>query len=412
MRILFVHQNFPGQFKHLASALAADPKNEVVAIGDIKKAGQQLQLPGVKMLCYETPQGVSSSTHNYIHNLEAGIRRGQQVCRLILKLRENGFVPDIICCHPAWGEGLYLKNIFPDAKLLHFYEFFYRARGGDVNFDPEFPNTLDDNLRVRTKNTIQLLSLVDADHGLSPTHWQWSQYPPEFREKISVIFDGIDTDQIRPNPEATIELNGFGKVTSTDEVVTFVSRGLEPYRGIHTFIRALPEILRQRPNALIIIVGTDQVSYGSELETGTYRQKYLTEIEGQADLSRVYFVGHLPREQLTKVLQLSSVHVYLTYPFVLSWSMLEAMSAGALVIGSRTPPVQEVIEDGCNGLLVDFFNPMEIAEVVNRIFNHPDRMKSLREKARQTILQRYDLKTICLPKQVELIHTLLNNSLK
>jgi glycosyltransferase involved in cell wall biosynthesis len=225
-----------------------------------------------------------------------------------------------------------------------------------------------------------------------------------------VIFDGIDTDQICPNLQVTIELNGFGKVTTTDEVITFVSRGLEPYRGIHTFIRSLPEILRRRPNALVIVVGSDEVSYGRALEEETYLHRYLAEIEEKADLSRVYFVGHLPRDQLTKVLQLSSVHVYLTYPFVLSWSMLEAMSAGSVVIGSRTPPVQEVIEDGRNGLLVDFFNPMEIAEAVDRVFNHPDRMRTLREEARQTIRQRYDLKTVCLPKQLELIRALLNNT--
>jgi hypothetical protein len=148
MKILFMHQNFPGQFRHLASALAADPKNEVVAIGDTKEAGQRPQLPGVRLQCYETPQGASSSTHKYIRGLEAGVRRGQQVCRLMLKLREEGFVPDVICCHPAWGEGLYLKDVFPDSKLLHYFEFFYRASGQDLDFDPEFSNTLDDNLRV------------------------------------------------------------------------------------------------------------------------------------------------------------------------------------------------------------------------------------------------------------------------
>ena len=162
---------------------------------------------------------------------------------------------------------------------------------------------------------------------------------------------------------------------------------------------------------MVIVAGSDEVSYGKALKEGTYRHRYLAEIERQADLSRVYFVGRLPRGQLTKVLQLSSAHVYLTYPFVLSWSMLEAMSVGSLVIGSRTPPVQEVIEYGRNGLLVDFFSPMEIAEAIDRVFNHPDRMRTLREDARQTIRQRYDLKTVCLPKQLELIHSLLNNSL-
>ena len=411
LNILFVHQNFPGQFRHLAAFLSENPKNRVVAIGDINEAGKRFKIPGVKLCCYESPPKTSASTHHYIRDFEKGVRRGQQVCRLALKLKQEGFTPDVIVCHPSWGDGLYLKDVFPDAKLLHYFEFFYRSQGADLNFDPEFMSDLDENLKVRTRNAIQLLSLADADWGLSPTRWQWQQNPPEFRSIISVIFDGINTEEIRPNPLVSLNLTGYGTLTKADEVITFINRGLEPYRGVHTFIRALPEILRRRPNAVVIIVGSDEVSYGKSLKEGTYRQKYLAEIAGTKGLERVFFVGHLPRDQLTSVLQLSAVHVYLTYPFVLSWSMLEAMSAGALVVGSRTQPVQEIIEHGRNGLLVDFFNPLELADAVDNVLTHPDRMSALSEEARRTIQQQYDLKTVCLPQQLELIDQLQNNEI-
>lgn len=411
LRILFIHQNFPGQFRHLATVLARNPDNKVVAIGDSASAGKREPLPGVRLICYETPQAAERSTHHYIRELESGVRRGQQVCRLAFSLRNEGFIPDIIICHPGWGDGLYIKDVFPKSKLLHYFEFFYRAYGADMNFDPEFPGTIDSNLKVRTKNTIQLLSLTDADWGLSPTQWQWSLFPPEFRPKISVIFDGIDTQQICPNPAVKLNLTGYGELTKANEVITFVSRGLEPYRGIHTFIRALPEILRRRPKAIVLIVGSDKVSYGVDPGKETYRHRYLAEIGNQVDLSRVYFLGQVPRGQLTSILQLSSAHIYLTYPFVLSWSMLEAMSAGCVVVGSSTAPVQELIEHGKNGLLVDFFKPLEIADVVDQVLNHPDRMLSLREAARQTIVEQYDLHSVCLPKQLKLIQDLLKNQL-
>ncbi len=411
LRILFIHQNFPGQFRHLASALASDPNNKVIAIGDKITAGKREPLPGVRLVCYESPQASARSTHHYLRELENGVRRGQQVCRLAFSLRNEGFKPDLIICHPGWGDGLYLKDVFPESKLLHYFEFFYRAYGADLNFDPEFPGNIDSNLKVRTKNTIQLLSLADADWGLSPTQWQWSLFPPEFKQKISVIFDGIDTQQICPNPAVNLNLKGYGVLTKADEIITFVSRGLEPYRGIHTFIRALPEILRRRPKTIVLIVGSDKVSYGADPGKDTYRHRYLAEIGNQVDLSRVYFLGQVPRGQLTSILQLSSVHIYLTYPFVLSWSMLEAMSAGCVVVGSKTAPVQEIIEHGNNGLLVDFFNPPEIADAVDQVLDHPDRMANLREAARNTIVQQYDLHSVCLPKQIKLIHDLLNNSL-
>lgn len=406
MNVLFIHQNFPGQFRHLANRLAADPANQVVAVGDAGEAGQRDPVPGVRLLTYPQPDGASGQTHRYVRTLEAHVRRGQAVCRLLLDLAKSGFRPDVIYAHPGWGESLFLREVYPAAPLLLFCEFFYRTQGADLNFDPEFPGSIDENARVRTRNATHLLSLSDADWGVAPTHWQRAQFPAEYQPKIDVIFDGIDTSAIAPDPAAQLHLSSHGAISRADEIITFVSRGLEPYRGIHTFIRALPEILRRRPNALVVMVGTDNVSYGATLESGTYRARYLAEIAGQADLNRVILTGWLSRADLTRLLQLSSAHVYLTYPFVLSWSMLEAMSAGCVVIGSATGPVMEVIEDGKNGLLVDFFDPEALAVAVEKVLAHPHRLRHLGEAARQTVLERYDLERICLPRQLTLLERL------
>lgn len=416
MKILFVHQNFLGQYKHLAPALAKKG-HTVVALGEKKNLKQPsidaLSKVGVKLLAYDTPKGASHSTHHYIRGLEAAVRRAQAVVRTTLSLREKGFIPDVVCAHPGWGEALYLKDVFPEAKHLYFLEFFYRSRGSDVGFDPEFPNGLDDLFRVRTKNTTLLLSLDAMDWGVSPTAWQRDQHPAAFHKQISLIHDGINTKTVRPNPEASVTLKDQGlTLTQKDEVITYVARNLEPYRGFHTFARSLPAIHRRHPNAHVLILGGDEVSYGRRPPEGeTYRQKYLAEIQDQVDLNRVHFLGKLPYSSYLSVLQVSSAHVYLTYPFVLSWSMLEAMAAGALVIGSATPPVKEVLRHEENGLLVDFFNTEEIANAVTRVLEDPTRMQPLREKARQTVVETFDLETVCLPQHIALIENLAAGTL-
>jgi len=412
MEILLVHQNFPGQFKHLAPALAAQTGNRVIAIGDAENVQRQPGKPGViEVHAYPTPRGACASTHHYLRGMEAGIRRGQAVYKLASALHKKGCRPDLIIAHPGWGESLYLKDVFPAAKLLSYFEFFYHPSGVDVGFDPEFPSSEDDRLRIRTKNALNLYGLHQSDWGIAPTRWQWSLHPAEYRDRISVIFDGIRTDQVKPNPEAELVLETGLRLRRDDEVITFVGRSLEPYRGFHVFLRALPEILRRRPRAQVLILGRDEVSYGRQPISGSYREQYLAELGSALDRSRVHFLGNLPYPDYLRILQLSSVHVYLTYPFVLSWSMLEALSAGCLVVGSRTPPVEEVLVHGKNGLLVDFFATTQIADAVDQVLEHPDRMQAVRNEARRTAVERYDLRSICLPRQLALINALVQGVL-
>jgi glycosyltransferase involved in cell wall biosynthesis len=361
-------------------------------------------IPGVKLVGYETPPATSTTTLPTLRTTEAAVQRGQMVLTALLRLKKAGFYPDVVYAHPGWGETLFLKDVFPRARLVHFCEFYYHTTGQDFNFDPEFPNTAEDVLRLRVRNFHHLMALEQADIGIAPTMWQKTRFPHTYQPKIEVIHDGVDTQAVAPDAEAYV---AFPKkqlrLTRKDEVITFVSRNLEPYRGFHTFMRALPELLKARPKAHVIIVGGNDVSYGRRLQKGTYREKYLAEIEGRYDTGRVHFVGKLPYTTFLRVLQVSTAHIYLTYPFVLSWSMMEAMSAGCLVIGSRTPPVEEVIEDGKNGLLVDFFSAEQLMNAVARVCDATDRMQALRDQARRTIIERYDLQTICLPRQKEIV---------
>jgi glycosyltransferase involved in cell wall biosynthesis len=286
-------------------------------------------------------------------------------------------------------------------------EFFYRSEGLDVGFDREFssPN-LNTRMRVTARSSALLLAMNVADQAQAPTAWQADSFPAEVRKKIHVVHDGVDTAKIAPNRQAFITIGKETKVklTPDDEVLTFINRNLEPYRGYHIFMRALPEIMKRRPKARVIIVGGNDVSYGGAAPKGTtWKDTFLSEVRDRVDLSRIHFVGLIPHDVFINLMQVSRVHAYLTYPFVLSWSMLEAMSAGALVIGSNTPPVAEVITDGVNGRLVDFFNVEAWSDAVVEGLAKPERNRELKRAARQTILDRYDLQTVCLPDQLRMI---------
>lgn len=407
MKLLFIHQNFPGQFGHLAPALAAIPGNQVVALVDAKNRQEAKALPGVRLISYDPPKDPSAETHWYIRGFETQVRRGQQIAKLCMAMKREGFVPDIICVHTGWGEALFLRDVFPESIILGYFEFFYHASGADVGFDNDCHTaTIDEICRLRIRNSCHLLSLDLCDWGLTPTQWQASQFPEIYRPRMSVIHEGVDTRRVRPNADASFELDGR-VLTRRDKVVTFVNRNLEPYRGFHIFMRSLPEIMKRCPDAEIVIVGGDEVSYGrAPSEGGRWRDKMMAEVGDSLDASRLHFVGRIPYPRYISLLQISSVHAYLTYPFVLSWSMLEAMSMGCVVVGSGTPPVTEVIEHGQNGLLVDFFDSKALAEQVLDVLARPDDYLPMRENARSTIIERYDMQTVCLPQQIALLQNL------
>lgn len=379
MNFLIIHQNFPGQFRHVALAGMKRPNVRVLAVGRDTAPG----LAGVKIFRYRPVREASTNTHPYLYSYEKAVLHGQQVFRLLMSLKRKGYFPDVILAHPGWGETLFVKDVYPVTPLIHFCEYYYQSTGADLGFDPEFQNKLDAFPGIRTLNSMHLLNLEQCDVGITPTHWQHSLHPEVYRPKIRVIHEGISVQGPEQKKASSVRLPSGYLINAGQPIVTYVARNLEPYRGFHTFMRSIPIIQRQCPDAQIVIVGGNGVSYGkAPTEYSDWRSKYVAELD--VNLSKVHFTGKLPYETYIAILQLSSVHVYLTYPFVLSWSLLEAMAAGCVVVGSDTAPVREVIVDGMNGFLVDFFDSEAIAKRVCEILKCRSDFNSIRESARAT----------------------------
>ena len=411
MNILFIHQNFPGQFKFLAPALVK--QGHSVRAMTMQKT-EAMQWQGVQLVNYTSKRGSTPNVHPWVSDFETKTIRAEACFKAALQMKQQGYTPDVIVAHHGWGESLFLKEVWPEAKLGIYCEFFYHQHGADVGFDPEFPATDEGEVcRLRLKNLNNLLHFEIADAGISPTHWQASTFPEPFKNKISVVHDGIDTQAVAPNSAVSLTLKmATGQdlvLTRKDEVITFVNRNLEPYRGYHTFMRALPQLLKERPNARVLLVGADDVSYGARPDAAKYgaakwRDIFANEVRGQisdADWQRVHFLGQVPYQFFIPLLQLSAVHVYLTYPFVLSWSLLEAMSAGCAIVASDTEPLREAIVHNETGVLVSFFDPAALAQSVCGLLNNPEERTRLGTNARAFAQANYDLQTVCLPKQLE-----------
>lgn len=394
--VLFVHSNFPAQFRNLAEYLSEQPGFRVKAIGSRTSAS----LPHVEVKRYSYTPGRSAPIHTFARRFEQECRRAEQVMYVANALKVEGFDPALVYVHPGWGESLPIRSVFPRARICVYAEYYYQRHGTDVGFDPEFEKFgVDGQTRVALRNATSLLALADADFAIAPTRWQRGVHPDEFQPKIRVIHDGVDTDALRPHDGRLSRQN--------EEIVTYVARNLEPYRGFHSFMRALPHLQRMRPKAQVYIVGGDRVSYGNRpIGHRNWREAMLAEVGSQLDLSRVHFTGSLKYNDYVALLRRSTAHVYLTYPFVLSWSMLEAMSLACHVIGSDTPSVREVLTAG-NGSLVPFAEPRAIADCIAEALAKPKQFERHRDAARRTVIERFDLARVVLPAHRALIASYL-----
>ena len=405
MNFLFIHKFFPGQFKYLISRFGSSGEHKLIALAQTRgpeSDGMPAEFCDVRL--YGLPFVPENKALPHARRIQSDMAQGQALAARLEELRLQGFVPDVIFAHSGWGEALYCKDVFPDIPVVGYFEHFYRSDKSDADFFLRDSPTLEQRLHIRSLNAAQLLQLVDCDAGISPTKWQKDGYPSELQSKLHEIHEGVDTRLFKPNRNATFSLSGGQEISRADEVVTYVSRNLEPYRGFYQFLQSVQILLKRRPRMQVLIAGGDEVSYSPRLPNGqTYREKYCRELD--LDLSRVHFLGWVTGARYRQLLQVSSAHVYLTVPFVLSWSMLEAMACGCVVVGSDTAPVAEVIRHGENGLLCDFFSPMEIADTVSNVLDHPTRMEPLARAARETVVSRYDA-SLGVAKYIRLIESL------
>ncbi|WP_336760783.1 glycosyltransferase [Asaia sp. VD9] len=383
MRFLFVHQNFPGQFLHLVRHLHEQGGHEIVFISEANEG----HLPGVRRVLYRQDRQVSAHTHPSLRELELGLIRAEAVARAAATLKSLGYTPDIIIGHHGWGELLNIVDVYPSTPILGYFEFFYHTDRNDVDFDPEFPPRTDLFPTVRVKNAINLLALNLNQYGQTPTLFQRSTYPDWAQERITLLREGVNLDLCAPDPaifkgEVVI---GPHVISPKDKLITFVARNLEPYRGIHSFLRALPAVLEERPDARIVLIGGDGTSYGAPppAEVGSWRDLFLKEVASRIDLDRVHFLGKVDYDTFRTALKRSDAHVYLTYPFVASWSLREAMATGCALIGSETASVEEFISDRQTGLLAPFLEPDAIARAILEILEDRRLARRLRKNARQ-----------------------------
>lgn len=409
MRILLSHPNFPSQLRSIAAVLASNPAHEVAFL----TMAEQGEMEGIRKILYKPKREPAPQTHHYLRPFEGSILQGQAAYEAMLAEKQQGFIPDLIFGHAGWGPTLFMKDLYPRTPLALNFEWYYHAHGTDCDFDPMEPVTADDEARIRVKNACLLSELASADAGLCPTRFQYEQYPPHLRQRLMISHEGIDTNFFSPDPEATLILpkptadNPENRIdlSGHKEIVTYATRGMEPYRGFPQFIEAAHLLVQQRPDVHIVIAGDDRVAYGKAAPEGTtYKQMMLEKFPLPED--RVHFVGSLPYGEYVKLLKCTTAHVYLTRPFVLSWSMLEAMSCEGLVVGSDTAPVQEVITNGINGLLIDFFRPDQLARTLNNILERPRDFDPIRKKARETILAKYDLGS-CLQQRLAWLSSLI-----
>jgi len=404
MRVLFLHNNFPAQYRHVARKLAEKKKNSVVFASH--RAGEKI--PNVVNLIYKPHRQPKPETHHYLRSTETAVINGQSLFRACIELKNKGFRPDIVCAHSGWGPAFYIKDIFPDAKLLGYFEWYYHAFGSDADFLKNSDLNLDDAGRIRTKNLPVLMDLANCDWGQVPTHFQASQFPDVFKSKLSVLHDGVDTSFFKPDPKASKKFGSLD-LSPVDEILTYATRGMEPYRGFPEFMRAAALLMKQRPDLHVVVVGRDRVAYGKQLpDEETWRQRMLDELD--FDESRLHFTGLLPYEDYVRILQISTVQAYLTVPFVLSWSLIETLACGGLVVASDTDPVREVITDGENGFLTDFFNHEAFAARIAHALDHHKELDHIRKAARHRVLDNYALKNL-LPKHLRLIKDVANGTL-
>ncbi|MBZ9655475.1 glycosyltransferase family 4 protein [Phyllobacterium lublinensis] len=403
MHVAFVHRRGFGQFAALAEHLGANGHDVSLICETVDR-----RLPSVRVIRHRVEPGPRADEHmaKHLGIPDHHVRIGHRVAETFDSMSRHGERPDIIVGHIGWGSMMFVKDVLPQVPAVGYCEFFYRAEGADVGFSPDDNPDADTRKRLRLRNIAQLLSLDAIDGGISPTHWQKSLYPASAQSRIAVCHEGVDTQRFRPDMNASLRLPD-GRVLRAEDppIITFVARDLEPYRGFPQALEAAAKVIRKNPDALFVFVGGDGVSYGTPPPSGgSWKDALLAGHDIPPD--RILFPGPISHELLRKLYQISTAHIYLTYPFVLSWSVIEAMACGALVIGSDTRPVQEVIRSGQNGLLVPFYDTDALADTILRVLRQPGDFMPMRLAARKTVERRFRL-IDCLARQKSLINSVL-----
>ena len=407
MKLLIVHQNMPGQYRELLQWLVAQGGHEIVFLTQRKDAPK---LEGVTACIYRPHHVPAKAAYGLSKVWEAATGAGYGAIEAARKLEaEQGFRPDLILGHTGWGELTFFKQLWPDVPILGFFEYYYNMTGGLIGFDPEEPISEHAPFINHARNAVPCMNIETVDLGHVPTEWQSDVFPAHFHDKFYVCHDGIRTDLLGPDPDVSLSLQRLDQpITRQDEVFTYLARNLEHARGFHIFMQALPKILDARPNARVLVIGGDDVSYGRKSDHPKGLRAELTEKLGdRVDWSRVHFLGRVPYSSYCQVVQISRCHIHLTMPFVLSWSLLESMAMEATIVASDVASVREAVTHGKTGMLVDFFDADALADQVINVLANPDAYAHLGPGARAHVVETYDFLTRCLPEHLRRMNSLV-----
>jgi glycosyltransferase involved in cell wall biosynthesis len=395
MHVLFVHQNFPAQFGHIAAHLIRRHGYRCTFVNE-RRGGR---VGDIECVQYKVEGGATRHNHYCTRTFENTTRHALGVYEAV-QARPD-LKPDLIVGHSGFGSTLFLRELFPDVPIINYFEYFYRTRNSDMDFRKDFPPQPIDFLRARNRNAMVLLDLDNCDAGYSPTEYQRGLFPEEYQGKVRTIFDGVDTAVWKPMANVPREVNGY-KVPDGMKVVTYATRGMESMRGFDIFMKAAKKVCDRRKDVIFLVAGQDKVGYGGdERHTGGKSFKDWILSKDNYDLSRFVFLGLIPPLELARLFNITNVHVYLTVPFVLSWSLLDALACGATVLASDTPPVREMIKSGVNGVLFDFFDADALAELTSQLLDRREEYKVLGRQGAAIIKEKYSI-DVCLPQMVEL----------
>ncbi|MCV3269825.1 glycosyltransferase family 4 protein [Roseobacter sinensis] len=407
MKLLFVHQNMPGQYREIVRWLLAAGEHEIAFLTQRRTP---LQFDRLRTVIYKPHHAPGKDAYGLSKVWEEAVGAGFGAAMAARRLeQEEGFKPDIVVGHVGWGELTFFKQIWPDVPIIGYFEYYYNLHGGLVGFDPEEPVSEHAPFLIQARNAVPLANIETVDLGQCPTLWQRDRFPQSFHDRMYVCHDGIRTDSLRPDAAASLSLGRLDRpLTRDDEVITYVARNLERARGFHVLMRALPRILRERPQARVLIIGGNEVSYGGRSQApGGLRAEMEKEVGQDIDWSRVHVLGRIPYPDFQTLVQISRCHIYLTMPFVLSWSLMEAMAMQATVVASDVAPVREVITHGETGLLVDFHDSDALARQVIEVVTGPGAFAHLGPAARAHIVAHHDFLTCCLPEHLRRINALV-----
>jgi glycosyltransferase involved in cell wall biosynthesis len=395
MHVLFVHQNFPAQFGHIADYLGKHKGFRCSFVSE-KPPGR---VGVIERIQYKVQGGATRHNHYCSRTFENTLWHTHAVYQA-MKARPD-IRPDLVVGHSGFGSTLFLRDLY-DCPIINYFEYFYRCTGSDMDFRKDFPSASEINrLRARARNAMLLLDMENCDVGYSPTNWQRSRLPKVFHEKIRTVFDGIDTNVWKPLPKRPRKL-GDRSFPEEGHIVTYATRGHESMRGFDIFMKMSKKLADRRKDVIFLIAGEDRVCYGGDEQyTGKKSFKEWVLSQDNYDLSRYHFLGLLPPTQLAQLFSLTDLHIYLTVPFVLSWSLMDALACGTTILASNTAPVQEMIEHGKNGLLADFFDTEAMADMASHVLDHPEQYEHLGKVGTEMIRSRYSL-DVCLPKMLQL----------